>query len=346
MIQQKYIPGKPITPKLNFNNSQIDHRDFIQKALCDNTLDLVDSVCFCGNKDGKIIENYDAWGFNIPTIVCSNCYSTRSKYFFTSDSIIKFYSEGYYKAHMFTNSSDNGVGMSKLNYSNEESNKGKWVYEYVRKSGILFDEMKIYEIGCGIGGLVNYFSKIGNFKTFGSDFIKEFIEDGKTRFPETELRVGGTDAFEGMKFDLIILSDVVEHLENPRLFFSEIRNYLEPNGCVYINCPGFFDIGFFRFGCSVRQFTKIEHTYCHNLNSLCLLLNLEGFEKVIADEYVRGVFRKKEIDFNVKTSASLSFKIKYHLYLLKLKFKYPFVKVLTLIYKSDFVRLVYNKLFK
>ena len=86
-MQIEYVKGAlkdPIPPVLNFSKDQISHRDLIQNNINSGYLKFTISRCFCGSKfsGDKLIEEYDAWGFNIPTVVCGSCHTIRSKYFF------------------------------------------------------------------------------------------------------------------------------------------------------------------------------------------------------------------------------------------------------------------------
>ena len=223
----------PINPQLSFNLKMIKHRDYIHESIKNNFLKLKFSQCFCGAVDGEIIDNYDAWGLNIPTIVCDNCYSIRSKFFFDDVSIKKFYTEGYYYPHMFTSASSKDIGMELEEYYQDEVKKGKDIVKYI-KSNINLNEIEnVIEIGCGSGGILSHFEKL-NFKVFGCDWGESLIKVGQKNIPNGHFEVGGIDKFEKTKFDLVILSDVVEHLTNPNKFFEELSPYLNIGKYIYI----------------------------------------------------------------------------------------------------------------
>jgi SAM-dependent methyltransferase len=332
-----YIPLSPIRPVLKFNQSQLNHRNYIQEALTNGNLKLVESKCFCGSIKSFKILSYDAWGFNIPTIMCKKCYTIRSKYFFDKSSILKFYNEGYYKAHMFTYSSeDNGIGMKIVDYWLEEVNKGGFIYEYLHKNCKLENKLTVLEIGCGLGGNLKMFAENG-YVAYGCDFNNEYISKGKEFFPKLNLSVGGMNNYQGKKFSIIILSDLMEHLIDYEDFMSELIPLLEKDSIIYINVPGIFNIGFRKFGCNIRQFTKIEHTWCHTFESLTLLMKLYKFEVITGDQGIRAIYKySPNLDINYKSNKANIF------YLIKLCVFMAFTYLKKISQLSSLVILVTN----
>ncbi len=280
----------PINPVLDFSEQQLKHRNRIDKAIIDGIIKFQHSKCFCGETDSRKILDYDAWGFNIPTVICKKCRTIRSEYFMDDDSLNIFYKDGFYSAHMFTNSNNpSGVGVSLDNYLREEINKGVAIKSWIENQ-ISFDEIKnILEVGCGCGGILEAFSN-KNTQCYGIDYNEEYIEYGRQRLKNIELSVGGIDSLGHKKFDLVILSDVVEHLNNPLAFLDALKKNMSANGILYINVPGFFGISFRRFGNNIRQFTKIEHLWCYSLNSLKLLMSNAGYTYINGTQEVRALF--------------------------------------------------------
>ena len=309
--------SEPIKPTLKFTSKMIEHRNFIHNSLKNRYLNLKISKCFCGTYDGEVIENHDAWGLNIPTIICNNCYSIRSKFFLDDDSIKKFYTEGYYYPHMFTSGSSKSIGMNLEEYYSSEVRKGKEIIEYIRSNINLNEIENVIEIGCGAGGILSHFEKL-NLKVFGCDWGEDLIKVGKKNIPKGNFAVGDIDKFQNTKFDLVILSDFVEHLTNPNKFFDEINSYVNKGKYIYINVPGFFGIGLTRWNCKIRQYFKIEHTFCHNLNSLNILMKINGYDSICGNEYVRSIYKKTEKK-EIKIDKKIKNKIKRFILITKTK---------------------------
>lgn len=285
---------KPIEPTFYFTKEKLKHRDHIYKAIKNGDLNFISSTCFCGAAEKTItIDNYDAWGLNIPTVVCSKCCAIRSEYILDNNSIKKFYTKGYYRPHTFTTQTGKGgVGMELNEYYDLETRKGQDIFNFVKNNLDLSKVKKVIEIGCGAGGILANFLKIDK-KIYGCDWGADLIKLAKKKLPDGEFFVGNVDKFEGKKFDLVILSDIVEHLTAPNNFLTIINKYLNNEKYIYVNVPNFFGIGLNRWNCKIRQYFKIEHAFCYTMYSLNLLMNKNGFKLIHGNEYIRAIYQKK-----------------------------------------------------
>lgn len=81
------------------------------------------------------------------------------------------------------------------------------------------------DVGCGEGFTLNKLKKnnIGK-KYLGIDYSKTAIEIGKRLYPELDLKTGDIYKleFKDNSFDLVICSEVLEHLENPLKALKEL----------------------------------------------------------------------------------------------------------------------------
>ncbi len=96
---------------------------------------------------------------------------------------------------------------------------------------------KILDIGCAAGGLLEIFKSNGYENIYGSDpsaFCASFVRSslGCTVYAGSFLSVEIKE-----KFDLIILTHVLEHILDIREFIKKIKSLLKKDGVVYIECP-------------------------------------------------------------------------------------------------------------
>ena len=98
--------------------------------------------------------------------------------------------------------------------------------------------INIADIGCGVGLLLNSLSEIG--KVTGIDFSKQAIDFCRESFPGELIQ---TDCSKPMKinnkFDLVIASELVEHIQDEMVIMNNIYNLLNPNGYAIITVPAF-----------------------------------------------------------------------------------------------------------
>ena len=93
-----------------------------------------------------------------------------------------------------------------------------WKNKYLKSViPVNYEIETILEIGCGTGDLLGRFSAdIPESNRFGVDISNKNIEFAKKRYPKINFCVGTIDDFHFSKnvFDLIILSDILEHVKN------------------------------------------------------------------------------------------------------------------------------------
>ena len=99
----------------------------------------------------------------------------------------------------------------------------------------------ILDLGCGNGYLVNYLISRG-FNAYGTDASEEGIiiaqQAHKDRFFIQDLSTGGLPPeLEGLAFDTIISTEVIEHLYDPEGFIEFCKKALNNKGEIIISTP-------------------------------------------------------------------------------------------------------------
>ncbi len=99
--------------------------------------------------------------------------------------------------------------------------------------------MDILDLGCGGGLVCESLSRLGA-KVTGIDFVENNIEVAKIHSIKKNLNINYIHAdIEKLdlkkKFDLIIIFEVLEHLNNWKNFLIGIKKYLKKNGLIIIS---------------------------------------------------------------------------------------------------------------
>ncbi len=128
---------------------------------------------------------------------------------------------------------------------------------------------KVLDIGSSIGTFMCAAKKMG-FNPYGIELNKKSAE--------YSIKEYGFKLFKNLeqiktKFSLINLSDIIEHLPDPRNILGKIWNLLEDDGLILVSTPDFSNK-------LTRKLAMkpLEHLYYFDSKTLRHLLNICGFE--------------------------------------------------------------------
>lgn len=145
------------------------------------------------------------------------------------------------------------------------------------------DELKsILDAGCGEGFTLNklYQNKIGQ-KLEGIEFSKDAVEIGRKLHPHLSLREGDIYKlpFKDNSFDLVLSTEVLEHLKEPEKALKEIIRVSRKYILLSVPNEPFFMLSNFLRGKNITRWgNDIEH-----IN----YWTSQGFEKFVKKENVR-----------------------------------------------------------
>jgi 2-polyprenyl-3-methyl-5-hydroxy-6-metoxy-1,4-benzoquinol methylase len=107
------------------------------------------------------------------------------------------------------------------------------IYDIVSRLG---NGLRVLDVGCGPGVISEHIWKMGNYVTC-ADLPTITSLAHKRRV----LLVVATDAeqlaFASNSFDVVIATEIIEHLWNPQAFFDEVHRVLRANGHLIIEVP-------------------------------------------------------------------------------------------------------------
>lgn len=113
---------------------------------------------------------------------------------------------------------------------------------YIMQRHDVSKDMAVLEIGCGEGGNLSPFAKLG-CTVVGVDISKNRINEAKQLFAQEN--ISGTflcdDIFQikgfDNGFDIVICHDVIEHITDKQALLEKAHKFLKDNGVLFIAFP-------------------------------------------------------------------------------------------------------------
>ena len=116
-----------------------------------------------------------------------------------------------------------------------------WTSGLERRLGLMrqyitLEGKRVLDVGCGVGAFVR---RLREFTpdVCGTDVDRESVLRGVEQVPDLGLAVGERMPFKDGTFDVILLHEVLEHVDNDLDTLREARRLLAPGGKVVIFCP-------------------------------------------------------------------------------------------------------------
>lgn len=169
--------------------------------------------------------------------------------------------------------------------------KLKTTLELIDNGGV--KPKNILDVGCASGWMLSKISeKYPKAQCVGIDVYKKAIEYGQKLYKN--LRLISVDAhklpFKDKFFDLVICTELLEHVENPQKVLSEIKRVLAPNGIAIVE----MDSGNFLFQIVWYWWTNIRHgvwrdSHIHTFNTKILENMIKDSGFVITQKKVFNV---------------------------------------------------------
>jgi len=97
--------------------------------------------------------------------------------------------------------------------------------------------VSICDLGCGLGWLSNELTKFG--KVYGVDLSEEGVTLAEKRWPAVE-KFEAQDILKWdpkEKFNIVVSSEVIEHIQDKTMFMSTIDRILEQDGYLILTTP-------------------------------------------------------------------------------------------------------------
>jgi len=238
----------------------------------------------CGSVDlGRIGLNQD---FGLPVFQCATC-GFRQTYPLSDDFLNLYYENAY--------SSDHGRADNPA-YVEFSAKRGEVQKTFVQRVTGDRKFKRVLDLGAGAGGALDAYSDDGSeLACWDPDPFMRAVLATRNKI-ET---ISPNELFSGQydkHFDLIILSHVLEHLNDPRVTLLQARQLLTDDGVAFIEVPA--ESEFARICVSESLRTGLGHLLFFDTTTLRTLIEKDGLFEILSieqygvaieDFYSRGV---------------------------------------------------------
>ncbi len=151
--------------------------------------------------------------------------------------------------------------------------------------GAIPNDARILDAGCGAGPALRYLNARG-FIPFGSDLIAYPLQQARQLLPDARLVQCNSDnvlPFRDESFDVILMSEVIEHVGSPEFTLRECWRVLKKNGAVAMTTPNLWDARRVYYPALGRVWSgdaDATHQTLFNPQTLRAVLRRAGFENM------------------------------------------------------------------
>lgn len=208
--------------------------------------------------------------------LCKNCGFIRCRVIPSQEDLNRLYSQNYYVSWGINDAEEWGSRLKQRTFHNLLDTVETFVPE----------KKKLLDIGCATGLLIGEAERKG-WDIYGIDVSSYSVSVAQTGYPDRVVRAGlFDDPFPGIKFQVVTMTDMLEHERFPREFLDKVKERLEPNGIIVITTPNTQSLTGKLFG-GAWHHIKEEHLYYWSHKNIKRMLTAAGFKTLAS-----GPFKK------------------------------------------------------
>jgi 2-polyprenyl-3-methyl-5-hydroxy-6-metoxy-1,4-benzoquinol methylase len=277
-------------PLLRLNDLQLRMRDQVERKVASGHYRFEKvPCCVCSSSEFETLATKDRYGLYMPIVICTRCGLIQTNPRMDQSSYSEFYNLEYRRLY-------NGTETASEAFFSAQRARGRRIFEYLKRNRAITrspGELSVLEVGCGAGGILQYFRDMGA-KVRGVDLGTEYLEYGRSEYGLDLIQGTVADIPADPRPDIVIYSHVLEHILVPHAELLQIHRTLsDEGGILYIEVPGVRHL-LHSYNMDFLRYAQNAHVYHFTLTSLTNLLRLSGFEIAAGSEEIRSVFRKAE----------------------------------------------------
>lgn len=238
-------------------------------------------------KKGKPTYHFHKLGYSIYKCAFCNLLSL------DFDKDYQTFIHSYYRKGYFTG---NNKIRAYANYKEDKPNIMKNANNILRKVKRIKSRGLVLDVGCAMGFFMEEAQKLG-FKAFGIEISKYAGNFAKKKFGK-RIFLGSVEEFfqkwpklpnfKNLEFDVIILSDIIEHVKDPRGILTYLRKILKNDGVIIIQTGDSDSFWARLMKKNWHFFAPPQHLYFFSKKTLSEVLTQAGFK--VTNIYKEGKY--------------------------------------------------------
>jgi 2-polyprenyl-3-methyl-5-hydroxy-6-metoxy-1,4-benzoquinol methylase len=184
------------------------------------------------------------------------------------------------------------MGIAQSSTVEDESPFYRKIYSYGIKNINKFikpkKEINILDLGCSSGFFLDIAKQKG-WKTFGIELNEKEIEIAKQNHNVKNINLHEAQKEFNLKFDVITMWDVIEHVKDPHKLLKKIRKNLKPGGLFFFQTPNMNSLAarILKEKCNV--FDGIEHVNLFNENNINTIAKKNKFKVLLVESVISEI---------------------------------------------------------
>ncbi|MCZ6601683.1 MAG: class I SAM-dependent methyltransferase [Planctomycetota bacterium] len=138
----------------------------------------------------------------------------------------------------------------------------------------------ICEIGASDGEFLHHLQEVGDWQLSGVELDPEMVERARAKGLDIRHSTFEQAGYPAESFDLVVMSHLIEHVQDPVETMAETARTLKPGGCVVGETPNIASWDYKIFGRFWGGFHVPRHLYLFSGETLRRLLEKAGFEEI------------------------------------------------------------------
>lgn len=138
----------------------------------------------------------------------------------------------------------------------------------------------ILEIGASDGEFLHHLQQVGDWQVSGVELDPEMVSRARQKGMEIQHATLEQAAYPDESFDLVVMSHLIEHVQDPVETMTETARVLKPGGYVVGETPNLDSWDYHLFGRYWGGFHVPRHLYLFSGATLARLLEKTGFADV------------------------------------------------------------------